>query len=174
MTTIYVTHEKDEYYATIEDKKYRCSIGENGLTVNKVEGDGCTPIGDFPLREIFYRADKFDTHILKAALPVHALTQDSGWCDDPKDIHYNKFVDLHNLEPEISHEQLHREDNLYDIIIVVGYNDAPAIPGKGSAIFIHIASENYEGTAGCIGFSESDLIQIAGALSEDSNIIITN
>ncbi len=160
MTTIQVIHEKDEYYAIIEDKKYRCSVGENGLTVNKVEGDLRSPIGDFPLREIFYRADKFDAHITKAALPVHALTQDSGWCDDSENIHYNQFVDLHNFDPQISHEQLYRDDNLYDIIIVVGYHDNPPIPGKGSAIFIHVAEENYEGTAGCIGFSEPDLIHI--------------
>jgi L,D-peptidoglycan transpeptidase YkuD (ErfK/YbiS/YcfS/YnhG family) len=80
------------------------------------------------------------------------LDEKSGWCDDVNSPEYNQFV---RLPCNSSHEQLWRKDHLYDVIIVIGYNDDPVIKHKGSAIFLHIAKPNYEATAGCIGLKNN-------------------
>ena len=100
-----------------------CCIGLNGLALDKTEGDYCTPIGTWPFRRVFYRADKQDTPLTQ--LPLTRITKQMGWCDDPKDNdNYNKLVELPYL---YSHEKLWRGDDLYDIIVELGYNDRPPI-----------------------------------------------
>jgi L,D-peptidoglycan transpeptidase YkuD (ErfK/YbiS/YcfS/YnhG family) len=159
-------------YALIDGKTYSCSIGKNGVTQDKKEGDNKTPVGRFPLRHLFYRPDKIPVETIRTGLPTQALTAHDGWCDEPKAREYNQFVDLQVFDKKISHEELWRSDNLYDVILVVGYNDSPIVPGKGSAIFIHIAREDYSGTAGCIAFSKSDLLEILPKLGRDSYLIV--
>ncbi len=160
-------------HATFADKDYRCSLGRHGLTSNKSEGDGKTPIGDFPLRAVFVRPDKiYKDNLRYVSLPVNYISPDDGWCDDPVDQNYNQHVSLAMLEPHISHESLFRDDDLYDFVIVVGYNDAPVKPGKGSAIFIHVASNKYAGTSGCIALSARDIVQILPLLNEESRLIV--
>ena len=133
-----------------------CCIGLNGLTLNKIEGDNCTPIGTWPFRRVFYRADKQDTPLTK--LPLTKITKQMGWCDDPKDDdNYNKLVELPYL---YSHEKLWRNDDLYDIIIELGYNDKPPIKGRGSAIFMHLMAKDGSPTAGCISVRKDDLLNL--------------
>lgn len=169
---IIVSREGNLYYAHIDSRKYRCSVGESGPNVNKIEGDRTTPIGDFPLREVFFRADKIVPTLVKTKLPIKKLTLTDGWCDAPEHPMYNKFVDLTNFDLNANHEKLYRDDDIYDIIIAVGYNDQPVIPGKGSTIFIHIAKEGYTGTAGCIAFTKPDLLEILPKLDRKSRLII--
>lgn len=95
-----------------------------------------------------------------------------GWCDDPASALYNQHVDIRDLGPSVSHECLWREDNLYDCLLVVGYNDQPVVPGRGSAIFVHIARENYSGTAGCVAFAKDDLWSVLGLLQQGSPIVV--
>jgi L,D-peptidoglycan transpeptidase YkuD (ErfK/YbiS/YcfS/YnhG family) len=136
-------------------KTYRCAIGKGGFSTHKKEGDGATPTGVFPLRECWYRADRIKAP--KIALPLIAIHQDDGWCDDPKSLDYNLPV---KLPFEFSHEKLWRDDSRYDLIVPLGYNDGPIVAGKGSAIFLHIASDNYSPTEGCVAVSQSDLLEI--------------
>ena len=124
--------------------------------MDKREGDGATPIGCFPIRKVFYRPDKFEGSP-ETIFPTQALTQDDGWSDDVNLPEYNQLV---KLPYHGSHEKLWRDDNLYDIIITIGYNDDPPIAGKGSAIFMHVAREEYTPTAGCIALSREDLLEI--------------
>lgn len=160
--------------AAISGDKFRCSIGKNGISNDKHEGDGKTPIGTFPIREIFIRSDKIPQAKLKnIKLPLITLHTYDGWCDDSKSVQYNKLVDLRHFDLQVSHEDLYRKDNLYDIIVVLGYNDQPVIPNKGSAIFVHVAAPNFTGTAGCIGFSESDLLQILSHVDRQSCVIVS-
>lgn len=165
-------------YATVGEKSYRCNIGYKGCSDDKKEGDGCTPVGDFPLREIFFRKDRLEEKELsETKLPSRPLTEKDGWCDDPlSPEHYNKWIDLDQFaqtsEKTPGHEKLFREDHVYDILVVVGYNDSPPIPKKGSAIFIHLARENYPGTAGCVVFSKEDLLEIISQLDKESQIHI--
>ena len=148
---------------------YSCHIGKMGISNNKREGDGTTPAGAFPLRKVFYRADKINRNSIKTSLPVEAITQYDGWCDDPTNSEYNKKVKLPFAG---NHEKLWREDDAYDLIIVVGYNDNPVIKGKGSAIFIHI-NKKFPPTAGCISFSKNDLLTIIATLSSKPFIKIS-
>ncbi len=122
---------------------------------NKREGDGATPYGQFPLRRVFYRADRVDKPV--TGLPVAKLRPRDGWCDDPSHMGYNQFV---QRPFNARHEMLWRADRLYDVIIEVGYNDSPVRPGHGSAIFIHIASPDYGSTEGCIALAAEDLFPL--------------
>jgi L,D-peptidoglycan transpeptidase YkuD (ErfK/YbiS/YcfS/YnhG family) len=130
----------------------RCAIGPAGIAVKSREGDGITPRGDFPLRQIFYRADRIPNP--KSTLPVRATEPRDGWCDAPADPRYNQLV---KLPYPASAENMWRNDSLYDLVAVVGFNDDPVVPGKGSAIFLHLAKPDYLPTAGCVALSEADL-----------------
>jgi len=148
---------------------FLCSIGRSGLISDKKEGDGATPIGEFPIREIFYRADRIDFSQSKISLPCIALQENDGWCDDVNSKNYNKYIKSPSQE---SHEELWREDDIYDVIVVIGYNDDPIKKGKGSAIFMHIARENYQPTAGCIALAKKDLLKIVPQLTPQTKIKI--
>ncbi|MFT9063116.1 MAG: L,D-transpeptidase family protein [Acetobacter persici] len=133
-------------------------IGKNGLTQQKQEGDHATPIGIFPLRKVYYRADRLLKP--KTILPVEPLSPRDGWCDDPASSDYNHFV---RLPHPARHEQLWREDHVYDLIVVIGYNDNPAVPGRGSAIFMHLQRPDRSPTEGCLALTESDLRAVLAA-----------
>ena len=155
---VIVTEEKGTNSTNIKflDLDAICCIGLNGLTINKIEGDNCTPIGTWPLRRVFYRADKQDTPLTQ--LPLIRITRQMGWCDDPKDDdNYNKLVELPYL---YSHEKLWRDDDLYDIIVELGHNDKPPIKGRGSAIFMHVMAKDESPTSGCISLRKDDLLNL--------------
>ena len=128
-----------------ECKSVRCTLGHGGVRADKLEGDGATPIGCFALRRVLYRADR----IAKPAtsLPISAINRSDGWCDATDDAKYNQAV---TLPYPASAEMLWREDNLYDLIVVLGHNDDPPVSGAGSAIFWHVANADYTPTEGCI------------------------
>jgi L,D-peptidoglycan transpeptidase YkuD (ErfK/YbiS/YcfS/YnhG family) len=130
----------------------RCAIGPAGIARKIGEGDGVTPLGVFSLREAFYRADRDAKP--KSILPVRAIARDDGWCDAPADRNYNRLV---KLPYPASAETLWREDHVYDLVAVIGFNDDPVTPGKGSAIFLHLARPDYPPTAGCVALAENDL-----------------
>jgi L,D-peptidoglycan transpeptidase YkuD (ErfK/YbiS/YcfS/YnhG family) len=134
------------------DHEFRCALGRSGVSENKTEGDGATPCGIIKPRKILYRADRLAAP--EAVLPVEAIQPDDGWCDAPEDADYNRQVEFPH---DASCEALWRDDHIYDLVAVTSYNETPIIPGKGSAIFIHLAREGYSGTEGCIAFSEADL-----------------
>ena len=152
----------------VNEIQYDCVLGKNGITDDKSEGDMSTPAGEFPLRLLYYRTDKVERPVTN--LSIQILCEDDGWCDDPSHTHYNRHV---KLPHEGSHENLWRaNDDLYDLIIPIGYNDNPAQPGKGSAIFIHVARPDMAPTAGCIALKKDDLIEILRDLGPDSTIKI--
>lgn len=137
------------------DRVYPCALGRSGIVTNKREGDGGTPAGIFALREIRYRPDRLAP---KQTDPSWiATTPADGWCDDPADLAYNKLV---HLPFPASAERMWRDDGVYDALAVIGYNDAPVVPGKGSAIFLHIAHEGMSPTAGCIALRKGDLLAV--------------
>ncbi len=107
----------------------------------------------------------------ETALPVMALKPTDGWCDDPSSPHYNQLV---TLPFEAGHEKLWRDDHVYDLIGVLGYNDDPVVPGKGSAIFLHLAREHYEGTEGCVALSRPHLLKLLQEAESESYICITD
>lgn len=136
--------------------EFRCTLGQNGVTGDKREGDLKTPLGSFPLRECWYRADRLSAP--KTDLPTRVIEKNDGWCDDPASESYNQHIKL-PFTP--SHEELWRDDSKYDIIVTLGYNDQPLrTPGKGSAIFLHVAPEGYPATQGCVGLAMADLLEL--------------
>jgi L,D-peptidoglycan transpeptidase YkuD (ErfK/YbiS/YcfS/YnhG family) len=153
--------------ARIDGKTFRCALGRGGVRRDKREGDGATPLGVWPLREVFYRADRVAKP--ETMLPVRALSRADGWCDAPDDPNYNRPV---QLPYAASAEALWRKDHLYDLIVVVGYNDAPVVPGAGSAIFLHVARANYQPTVGCVAFAEGDLSTILSIVDRRSRVDI--
>jgi L,D-peptidoglycan transpeptidase YkuD (ErfK/YbiS/YcfS/YnhG family) len=138
--------------------RFPCAMGRGGRRALKREGDGATPIGVWPMREVFYRADRVARP--RTMLPVTPLRPDDGWCDDPRDRNYNRPV---RLPYAASHECLWRDDRLYDLIVVLGYNDRPRVRGRGSAIFMHLAAPGFAPTEGCIALREADLRSILAA-----------
>lgn len=132
----------------------RCAIGRQGATpvANKREGDGRTPLGRFALRSALVRLDRVAAP--ETALPWRALDPRDGWSDDPRDPAYNRLV---RHPHAFSAEHLWRDDGLYDIVVVLDYNDAPPVPGMGSAIFLHCASQDFRPTEGCAAISRDAL-----------------
>jgi L,D-peptidoglycan transpeptidase YkuD (ErfK/YbiS/YcfS/YnhG family) len=137
-----------------------CALGRGGVVAAnlKREGDGATPLGDWPMRRVFWRPDRLDKPVTQ--LPVIALHPDMGWCDDPAHPDYNRQV---ILPFPASHEKLWREDHIYDLMVVLGYNDDPVIVGKGSAIFLHLARDDFSSTEGCVACARGDLLDLLHA-----------
>lgn len=135
--------------------RVRCALGRSGIAADKREGDGATPSGTFALRRLLYREDRLGRPATRLdRTPIRA---DSGWCDDPADPAYNKPV---TLPYAARHERLWREDGLYDLIVPLGYNDDPVVPGRGSAIFLHVARPDYGPTEGCVAVACADLLAL--------------
>jgi L,D-peptidoglycan transpeptidase YkuD (ErfK/YbiS/YcfS/YnhG family) len=147
--------------------KRRAAIGPGGIAIKGGEGDGITPRGSFPVREIFYRADRIPKPI--TALPLRAIEKDDGWCDAPGDANYNRLV---KLPYPASAEQMWREDHLYDLVAVLGYNDDPVVPGKGSAIFLHLARPDFSATHGCVALTRDDWLAAIAQLEPGDQVVI--
>lgn len=136
----------------------RCALGRGGVRADKREGDGATPVGDLPLRRVLYRADRVAAPSCR--VPLEPLSPDDGWCDDPSHPDYNLAV---RLPHPARHERMWRDDALYDIVGVLGWNDAPVERGRGSAIFLHLARPDYAPTEGCVALAERDLRAVLAA-----------
>lgn len=147
--------------------RYACTLGRAGVTLEKTEGDGKTPIGTYPFRYVLYRADRVEKPLTQ--LPVEVLTLATGWCEDPQHADYNRRIVLPH---PCVHDRMTRDDNLYDITAVIGYNDAPVVAGRGSAIFMHLARPEFTGTAGCIGLALEDLKAVLAQLDAESSITV--
>ena len=149
------------------DRPMRCAIGRAGASANKTEGDGATPLGRFAMRCLFYRADRLARP--KTALHSRPIAQEEGWCDAPGDPQYNRLV---HLPYPASAENLWREDGVYDLIVPLGYNDAPIVPGKGSAIFLHLATPDFTPTAGCVALAREDLLAVLETADASSCVVV--
>jgi L,D-peptidoglycan transpeptidase YkuD (ErfK/YbiS/YcfS/YnhG family) len=143
------------------------ALGRGGVRALKREGDGGTPLGRFPVSQILYRADRVPRP--RTQLPLHAIRTHDGWCEDPADRNYNRLV---RLSPQSSADRLSRSDHLYDLVLVLGYNDRPRVRGRGSAIFVHLARPGYAPTAGCIALSHHDLNMLLTQLRYGTEIAI--
>ena len=153
----------------IGDHVFPCTLGRGGViaAADKVEGDGKTPLGTYPLRRVLYRADKTTRPVTQ--LPVEVLTPETGWCEDPTHADYNKQVTLPHASVV---DKMTREDDLYDYVVIIGHNDAPVVPGAGSAIFMHLARPDFTPTAGCVGLRRDDLLRVLSLCDADSTISV--
>ena len=143
-----------------------CVAGKGGVIAAsaKTEGDGASPLGVWPLLFILYRPDRCKAPA--SGLPVIPLRPHDGWCDAPDHPLYNSPI-RRPFQP--SHEALWREDRLYDVIVVLGHNLFPMVPGAGSAIFWHQTHPTGRPTEGCIALEPDALTaQLALAAPGDA------
>ena len=157
---------KNKEYLIVDEFRFKCSIGKNGLKFKKKEGDKCTPKGIFKIGKVYYRPDRVNKPETK--LSLKKITKRMLWCNDPNNKKYNKEVLLNKY---IKGEKLYRKSNSYDILIVIEYNTKKTRPFKGSAIFIHI-TKNYKPTLGCIALKKNDLLVLLKIIKPGAKIII--
>ncbi len=158
---------KRNYFLVHKKEKYKCSVGKNGIRRYKMEGDLCTPTGVFELGPIYFRKDRIPK--LNTKMKKFSIEKNMYWEDDPKKKNYNKL----SFNKKKMSESLYRKDNIYDIVLVINYNNNPIIPKRGSALFMHITKENYLPTKGCIALKKTDMIKIIGKLTPTEKILIS-
>ncbi len=146
----------------------RCALGRGGVRADKREGDGATPAGVLPLRRVLYRPDRLAAPPA-TALPVAPIAPADGWCDDPAHADYNRPV---RLPHPARCEHLWRDDGLYDLLAVLGHNDDPPRPHRGSAIFLHVAAPGYAATEGCVALALPDLHALLAACGPGSRLTV--
>ena len=147
--------------------KFRCALGKAGIGKKKIEGDNITPRGTFNIIKIYYREDRVKK--MSSKFRLIKITKKMGWCDDPNSKDYNQLI---NLPAKYTYEKLYRKDNVYDLLIVLNYNIRPTIKNKGSAIFIHVARQNYKKTLGCIALKKNHLIKLIKTIKKNTKVII--
>ena len=143
-------------------RKMPVSIGRAGIAFKQGEGDGITPIGTWRVEHWMVRTDRVVV-VGTPILPSHV------WIDEPSDPRYNQLT---TGPVDVSCEQMHRDDPLYDIVGVLNFNRDPILTGKGSAIFIHQWRSAEDTTEGCVAFDRSDLIWLATNWRDTSRVII--
>ncbi len=154
---------------TYKNYKVKCALGKRGIGLKRKEGDLITPKGTFRVKYILYRKDRIKK--ISTILKRIEIKKNTGWCNDPSSKEYNKLIKLPSV---YSFEKLYKKDNIYDIILVLNYNMNPIVKNKGSAIFIHIAKNNYKKTEGCVALKKVHLLRIIKDLKKNTKIIIGN
>ena len=149
----------------IDEFKFKCCIGKNGLKTYKIEGDKSTPKGKFELGTLYWRKDRINK--IETSLNKKIIRKNMHWCNDINSSNYNKEI----TNRRIKSEKLFRKDHKYDCLILIKYNHKRPIKNKGSAIFLHL-TKDYKKTAGCIAVNKKDFFIIAKILTKKSRILI--
>lgn len=147
----------------------QCALGRGGVVAaaQKREGDGTSPQGIWRMKRVFYRPDRLarpDT-----ALAVVPMRASDGWCDEAEHRLYNRPV---TLPFAASHEKLWRDDHVYDLIVELVHNSDPIVPALGSAVFFHLAHEDFRPTEGCVAISSTHMLQVLAISSSETSIEI--
>ena len=160
-----IIHVKNKNTLIIDDFKFTCCIGKNGLSSSKREGDFSTPKGLFKLKKLYFRKDRVG--IPRTRISKKKITNNLGWCDNPTHKRYNNEIQIFNKN---SNENFFRKDNKYDYLITIDHNNKK-IPFRGSAIFIHLTN-NYKPTAGCIALKKKDFDILLNLIDKKTKIKI--
>ena len=162
--TIYL---KNKYTLQVDNFKFKCCIGKNGISKNKVEGDKKTPGGYYNIEYLYFRKDRIKKPFTK--LKCIEIKKDMGWCDDPNNLKiYNKLI---KTKKNLKYEKLYRRDDKYNLFIPIKYNFTRPIKSKGSCIFIHL-TKNYKPTAGCIALKKKDFLIMLKIIKKRTKIKI--
>ncbi len=143
------------------------ALGRGGVIANKREGDGGTPRGIFRPRRLWWRADRHSRP--QTFLPIRPIRSGDAWCEDPASRHYNRPV---RLELARGGDRLKRDDHLYDFIVEIDQNTSPRVAGRGSAVFLHLARDNFAPTAGCVSMTKSAMLRLLRRLGPETKIIV--
>ena len=160
-------HLKNKHTLLIDDFKFKCCIGKNGISKKKIEGDKKTPKGSYKIENLYYRKDRISKP--KTKLKCVKIKKSMGWCDDVDNKkYYNKLI---KINKNIKCEKIFRKDYKYDLLIPLKYNfNRPRI-GKGSCIFIHL-TKDFMPTAGCIGLKKEDFLILLKLINKKTKIKI--
>ena len=144
------------------------ALGRGGIRANKREGDGGTPKGTFRPRRLWWRADRYPRP--RTFLPVRAIGPEDAWCEDPQSRHYNQPV-------RRNRDGRRRPAHGATIISMISSSRstttaAPRIAGRGSAVFLHLARENFGPTAGCVSMTKSAMLRLLARLGPQTRIVI--
>ncbi len=143
------------------------ALGRGGIKANKREGDGGTPRGIFRPRQLWWRADRYPRP--PTLLPVRAIRPEDAWCEDPSSRHYNQPL---RLDRGREGDRLTRDDRLYDFIIEIDHNRSPRVAGRGSAVFLHLARQDFSPTAGCVSMTRSAMLRLLERIGPQTRIVI--
>lgn len=144
---------------------YPCTIGRGGLSREKHEGDGATPVGRQTIVGLFYRPDRIPSPNAWAK----PIRPGDLWSDDPARADYNHLV---RVPYAGSHEVMRRADPMYDLVLITDWNYPDATPGRGSCIFVHQWRRPGFPTAGCVGLRRDHLRNIAARLMPGDRLIL--
>ena len=162
-----IIHLKNKHTLKVDDFTFKCSVGKNGLSKKKVEGDKKTPKGKFSIGPLYYRQDRISKPQTK--IKTIAIKKNMIWCDDSKSNFYNKLSFKHN---KIKGEKMFRQDFKYNLVLVINYNTKKPKKNKGSAIFLHL-TKNYKKTLGCIVLKKNDFLILLKIIDKKTKIIIS-
>ncbi len=154
-------------FLTYKDYKVKCAIGKRGIGKKRREGDLITPKGLFKIKKVYFRRDK--VRGLETKFSMKAITKNMGWCNDPKSNKYNQLI---KYPFAFNAEKLYRNDNIYDIVIVLNFNSRPVKKNKGSAIFLHVAKRKYKPTEGCVAIKKNELKKLLKLITIQTRIKI--
>ena len=158
---------KKKHTLQVDDFYFKCSIGKNGISKKKTEGDNRTPEGNFKIEHLYFRKDRIEQP--QTSLKSIEIKKNMGWCDDVSNSkNYNKLI---NINKNIHHEKLFRKDHKYDLLIPIKYNFDAVVLGIGSCIFIHL-TDKYQPTAGCIGLGKKDFLILLKLINKNTKIKI--
>ena len=161
-----IIHLKNKYTLQVDGFNFACTIGKNGISKKKIEGDKKTPAGIFEIENLYYRKDRVKKP--KTKLKCVEIKKNMGWCDDVRSKNYNKLI---VAKKKIRNEKIFRTDTKYDLLIPIKYNFKKRILGKGSCIFIHL-TKDYKPTAGCIALQRNDFLILLKLINKNVKIKI--
>lgn len=169
-TTVHVYHhptDRQRGILQVGSLTLPCALGRSGRVTQKREGDGGTPRTVLRPVAVYFRPDQRLTRCF--ALPSKAISPQDGWCDDVTSHRYNRLI---RRPSRFSHEVLWRQDRLYDIVVETNWNRRPAIRGRGSAIFIHLARDGFKPTEGCIALDRKGMKLLLPHLHAKTHLIL--
>ena len=149
-----------------DEFKFKCSLGKNGVTSKKIEGDKKTPRGLYSLGPLYFRGDRLSKPLTKNK--TIKIKKNLGWCDDTNSKYYNKLI---KTSKNVKFEKLFRKNKNYDLLIPIKYNTTKPIKKKGSAIFLHL-TKNYKKTLGCVAIKKKDMLILLKLINKKTKIKI--
>lgn len=159
--------KKHQGLITIEGKVFRCALGRNGITTQKREGDGATPRSKMRMLGGFCKPSL--KPVPHTVFSMRRVRKTDGWCDSVGNANYNRAV---HLPFKDSHEDMLRQDALYDIGFILDWNFSCRKQGCGSAIFLHLAKPGYQPTQGCIALLRRDMERLTPHFSRSTRWVV--
>ena len=148
---------------------WHARLGRNGVSARHREGDGTTPTGTFGLGPVVYGLDP-DPGVSRT---YHRLVCGDWWDEDARSPSYNTFRHVAcGTSPPFrgGSEALWQITPAYRLFALIQYNVAPVVPGRGSAIFLHV--DTGRATNGCVSLPIDELRTVLRRLRPGATISI--